>query len=97
MSAAIIDPMARDLPNGLTWTRQGKVRTRSGVVIGSAYQPPLATLNQEDVNIQRGLLGSADTTLADVVNGLACVMVAAISVTLVLNSPAIAKWLQGVL
>jgi hypothetical protein len=98
MNSAIIDPMARDLPVGSRWTRQGRVRTGAGIEIGGAYQRPAPQPGRDAVLVQSALLDTKTShaqaeTRTDVAHGLACAAIAAATLWVFVKAPAIAAWL----
>lgn len=97
MSTAVIDPMARELPAGAHWTRQGRVRTGAGVEIGlRAQRQPLAH-GAQACALQAALLAPRKPTQRRIdVGGVVCAVTLVAMLAALMKAPAILAWVQHI-
>jgi hypothetical protein len=97
MNSTVMDPMARELPAGAYWTRQGRLRTGAGIEIGlRAPRQPLAH-GAQACALQAALLATKTPIKRRIdVDGLACAAALVALVAALMKAPAIWAWLSGV-
>ena len=95
MNTAVIDPMARDLPAGATWTPSGRVRTGTGVEIGICAPARPVYHESHACKVQRALLGADHGEAGVDAGGVVCAIALIATVAGLMNAPAIWSWLAG--